>query len=784
MAAAATPQDFITERAYLSDSGGNLPLEQVFGQHFIPYSHGLSLGYRTGATWVRLRVIPPADGGDRLVLWITLPNSLDEVALFDPGLVLPHTALPSIEPRYSGDKHPLRPGDHRPIHLGFVIPTGQSSREVYLRLKTTGLHFLDVRAYEPHQAEAMELQQILVSILACSFLLLVLGWASLIYLQDRERVIGTFIVKQIAGITYVFLGFGLGRVFFHEHLADGKLDAFHNAVILATSFTAMVFELVFLSEFKPNRRLWRFTTLLPAIIVFAAGLMAAGQITLALMLNMSATILFSWLMFALALSGRIWQDHPDKAGNVLPRWLVVFYHALLQVITLPPLLSLLGASQIRWFGGIVSLYLYAFISSGLILVLLHTRHMQRERGRQETLIRLAAAEKDARDQHRRREEQTRFLATTSHELRTPLNGILGMAELALAPELTEAQRIDYIQRIVTSGHTLVEMISGVLDLGKIEAGSLELEQIDFDLLQLLDELEALYGGQASARGLVFRLNRHSALTRYVHGDPARLRQILANFMGNALKFTAKGSITLTARPLASHRFRFEVHDTGIGISLDAQHRLFQPYVQAESSTSRRYGGTGLGLSICRRLARLMGGEVGVSSEPGQGSCFWLETSLQPAREQHPPVSSSVEIEAVDLRGIRVLVADDTAVNRLIVSRMLQKLGVEVTEVDNGSLALDAVRQAIAAAHPPHVVLMDVQMPVMDGLEATREIRQLAGGEQIPIIALTAGALSEERDKALAAGVTDFATKPISMKQLQERIQAVLSSGRKVAGMDT
>jgi len=375
-----------------------------------------------------------------------------------------------------------------------------------------------------------------------------------------------------------------------------------------------------------------------------------------------------------------------------------------------------------------------------------------------------------------------FLANTSHELRTPLNGIVGLASLARDPALEAALRQRYLDQIVDSARALTAIISDILDLSKIEAGRLELERAVFDLGALLHGLQQTYAPLAAARGLALRFDIDAGARSGVSGDALRLRQVMGNFLSNALKFTHAGEITVRAwrrnaggHPERRERVRFEVHDTGVGIDAPARERLFQPFTQADESTTRRFGGTGLGLSICRELATLMGGEVGVSSEPGRGSCFWLELPLPEAALPAPPPAAP---EGGSLAGMRVLMVEDNPVNMLIAVAMLESWGVEVEQAGDGTQAVQAVQRALAFGQLPDAVLMDVQMPVMSGYEATRAVRALPGLAQLPhlpIVALTAAAMVDERERAHAAGMDDFLTKPID----PDRLRAALLRWRKV-----
>ena len=360
-----------------------------------------------------------------------------------------------------------------------------------------------------------------------------------------------------------------------------------------------------------------------------------------------------------------------------------------------------------------------------------------------------------------------FLANISHELRTPLNGILGLLDMSLDGHDPHAERRN-LELARESARVLADLLSDVLDLTKIEAGRLRIEEAAFDLRGLLGSLEAVYRVIAEGRNLFLRFDVGllEQGPSWVLGDALRVRQILANFLSNALKFTEVGGVELTVRrPVEQGPLRLEVRDSGPGIKPEVQERLFQRFEQGDASPTRRKGGTGLGLAICRDLAGLMGGSVGLNSTVGRGSTFWVELPLplvpEPERDAHAEDSSQ------GFAHLRVLVADDNPVNTLIAEAMLQRVEARVTGVADGQAALDAIRAAQAEGDPYDIIFMDIQMPVIDGLEATRILRRGHDAQQLPIIALTAGALQSERDAALDAGMNDFITKPVEREQIVE-----------------
>ena len=377
-----------------------------------------------------------------------------------------------------------------------------------------------------------------------------------------------------------------------------------------------------------------------------------------------------------------------------------------------------------------------------------------------------AAARDAAEAASR--AKSAFLANTSHEIRTPLNGLLGLARLAMREDLLDARRQQYLEQIVDSAQSLAGIMSDILDVSKIEAGKITLEAVAFDLRALLQAVHHAYLSIAQVKSLALLLRIDASLPAFVRGDPVRVRQILSNFITNALKFTERGQVQIEAGATAHGTLRLAVTDTGPGVPEKTQALLFTPFSQGDSSTTRRYGGTGLGLSICRDLARLMGGQVGIVSSPGHGSTFWAELPL-PSAQPALPDSSNEVAELEQLHGARLLLVEDNPVNMMICAAMLEQWGAHVTQAFDGRAAVAAVHRAHRMGQPIDAVLMDVQMPVMGGHEAARELRDTYPSAVLPIIALTAAALVSERDDAIAAGMDDFLTKPIDATRLRQTL---------------
>ncbi len=366
-----------------------------------------------------------------------------------------------------------------------------------------------------------------------------------------------------------------------------------------------------------------------------------------------------------------------------------------------------------------------------------------------------------------------FLANMSHELRTPMNAIMGMTDLVIR-RTTDPKQLDQLGKVKQASEHLLDVINDILDLSKIEAGRMALESIRFTLDEVLDEVRALTAGEAAAKGLPVQIGLAPELSgREFLGDPQRIRQVLLNLLGNAVKFTASGmvsaSVETNGQQADGTRLRFTVRDTGIGITAQDQARLFTAFEQADGSTTRKYGGTGLGLAISKRLVLMMGGEIGVDSTPGEGSTFWFTICLAnaplafAAGEQARPDTAEARLRS-EFAGRRILLAEDEPINQEVSRELLEDVGLHVDIANNGAEAV-----ALAAAADYALILMDIQMPVMNGIEATREIRAMPGYEQVPILAMTANAFSEDRQRCLDAGMNDHIGKPVAPQRLFETL---------------
>ena len=377
--------------------------------------------------------------------------------------------------------------------------------------------------------------------------------------------------------------------------------------------------------------------------------------------------------------------------------------------------------------------------------------------------------------------KSEFLANMSHEIRTPMTAIIGYADLLLDPETSSSEQRSHIQTIRRNGEHLLSILNDILDLSKIEAGRMTTEKVACSPSAIIVDVASLMRVRAAEKGLFFEVQYQTQIPETIQSDPTRMRQVLMNLVGNAIKFTKTGGIRVLARCIVdgeASRLEVEVVDTGIGLSAEQQAGLFQPFAQADSSTTRQFGGTGLGLAICRRLAHMLGGDISLDSSLSRGSSFKFTVatgSLEGVRmfedltEAGIPETGAVVVnEKITAQvDVTVLLAEDGPDNQVLIAKHLTRAGITVTVVENGELALQKAMAAAMAGRPYDVVLMDMQMPVMDGYAATSELRRK--GYRGPIVALTAHAMAGDRERCIAAGCTDYLTKPIARKRLIDAV---------------
>ena len=532
-----------------------------------------------------------------------------------------------------------------------------------------------------------------------------------------------------------------------------------------------------LRELAPRLHQWsRLNLVLPFVLMpscFLAPQYAHALATIAITI---------WMVLALVCGIVVW-----RGGYQPARFFVLGFIALMLpgFVILPANLGLIpalvsNAQLLTLLGGTLDGLLLAFALAEQIRLLrnhLEQRVQERTQALTHSNAALLAAKTQAEVVSRHRID---FLSAMSHDIRTPLAGVIGMLKFALRDQTVRGRTQEYLRIGLHNGESLLTILNDILDFSKIDAGKLTLETVDFDLLALIGDATGIVQGQADAKSLLLRRELALDLPRYVRADPTRLRQILINLLGNAIKFTANGEVLLDVRCSRTpshhkdcHQIDFTISDTGAGIDADTLPRLFQKFEQADHSTTRRYGGTGLGLAICKQLVELMGGSIGVESRIGIGSRFHFSVPL-PSGSAPPADARHVPRNARHACRLHILCAEDVRTNQIIIGTLLEGMGHTVTIVENGEEVLRAL-----ASGPYDAVLMDGRMPMMDGEQAARLIR--AGGNQafpipdaqIPIIALTANASEHDRQRYLNAGMDDFLSKPVDEALLYQKIDALI-----------
>ncbi|WP_201221200.1 hybrid sensor histidine kinase/response regulator [Halochromatium roseum] len=800
---------------YLEDPRGELEFEAVIGsERFLAKDLGKdpNLGYDTSVWWVKVSLFSPR-GGQRL-LELPFPT-LDEVRVYlvdqASGVLLYQAA--------AGDLRPFaeRPTVHRNFVFPLQLPAGQPV-DLYLRAENQGSLTLGTLLWQPEAFQIATAKSNLALGLYFGILLALLAYNGLLYLSLRDPLYLWYLLF----VASMALGQGAWTGLFFAELWPGWPAWGNLATVMGFNLTGL-FGAIFSRIFLDTRRYapWADRILLLWAVIFGALAIVAPWSPH--QFNAMATSIAGLLFPAFAVGAGVqgWRNGVVSARFFMLAWTILLVGT-----------ALLGARNL---GLVPTSFLtrYAMqIGSALEMLLLSFALAERIT----ELRRLAAQAAEARAET---ETKSRFLAHMSHEVRTPMTGILGMAQLVLRSPL-QAQQRKYVQMIETSAESLLGILNDILDFSKMEAGKLRLERVPFDLRRLIERVMQLVEVAAQEKALALVVDYPDALARMYLGDSLRLTQVLTNLLSNAVKFTPAGEVRLRVRQPAPGRLRFEVEDTGIGMTPEEQGRLFAAFSQADTSTTRHFGGTGLGLAISQQLVTLMGGRIEVWSESGRGSCFSVDIEAavvldedgcpedvdakdncdedscdevardeaepddgfreEPHAKEADPEASLVHPPPFSLQlqsnghgdapptadgfrkihdvkpkpgeqpplfaGRRLLLVEDNFINRELVLGFLRNTGLLIETAENGQQAVDK-----HAGNRFDLILMDVQMPVMDGYEATQRIRVMDA--KVPIIALTANAFPEDIAKSQTAGMNDHLSKPISARDLLSRIECYL-----------
>ncbi|MEK6805447.1 MAG: 7TM diverse intracellular signaling domain-containing protein [Pseudomonadota bacterium] len=725
---------------YLAETRPPLTLEQVrstaLTDAFRPVTQKIiNRGFDTTPVWYRVELrnqSSPAAGLNDWLLEFGYPL-LDEIDLY----VLRSDG--QVESVRTGDRRPLAAGqlDHRKMVLPLRLASGERV-QLYLRVHTESTHLLNLRLHRPSGfLEKTGFENLWFGIYFGLMLGLALyNFFILLSVRDLAYVYHVMYILSMSALQLDLHGFS------RQYLWAGP--DWPNVSMPGTVAGAILFSLLFTRSLLQTR-----LHSLPLHRMLDIGLLlSAICIGLALFAPYSVSMPF----------------------NTLASALIVIMLVISGVGMLRKGVRAAQLYLIAWSVYLVGIVLRALEGMGVIApTLLSEYGTQFGSAAVVTLLSLALADRINFERGQRAAAQaatsakSEFLARMSHELRTPMNAILGFTQLALR---SGAQRIEHLQHIESASHSLLRLINDILDLSRVEAGKLTLVSSRFELSQLLQRISDLFSMQAARKPLTLKVLAPSGLGAGLIGDSLRLEQVLVNLVGNAVKFTESGEIELAVVQVSRREghitLEFSVRDTGMGMTAEQQQRLFKPFEQADSSITRRFGGSGLGLAISRQLVELMGGQIGVESELTRGSRFHftIEMALADPAQPTPAPAAAPASSGDRMRGIRILLVEDNALNRELACEVLRDAGAEVSVAENGAEAVDAVQ-----TQGFDMVLMDVQMPVMDGYEATRRIRQLPGLAGLPIIAMSASAMAEDRAAAAAAGMNDYLTKPFDIGQV-------------------
>lgn len=738
--------------SWLCDTSGNKALDEI-RQHLQTLHHPVIVfGYEKGACWFHFRLENADTKSLDLILHLNYPI-LDSVELFAPGSTRPYLQM--------GDKFPFA---QRPIATrAFVIPLqlapGQG-QDYFLRIASTSSMNvpLTLSSTENYIGAHETTEWIHGAGFGITIGLIV--YHLFLWLAVRERIYRFYVLYMSSALFYIFCFEGMAFELWPT------LPGWNAHAQLFFVFLMLASGALFARDYLRTSEWHRADRILKAV----AGI-DLGAVALQFMLPLGTGYKLQPVLALITMLAII--------GVAVMRWRSGLREARLFLLSWGLLLGMATIISLQSFGAFPSLPFLltlngmeiAFILQQVLLALAladRLNILKQEKTAQQQAIMRAEAESAAK---------TEFLARMSHEIRTPMNALMGITQLLQDTSLDRVQK-NYVDTLNSSGHALLNVINDILDYSKISAGKIELEMIDFNLLNLIDECIQVFSLSAREKSLSLICERSRDLPSHVRGDAGRLRQIILNLLSNAIKFTDYGNIFLRVgvEEVSSSRvrLRIEVEDNGVGIPAEKLPHLFESFMQADPSTSRQYGGSGLGLAISRQLVELMHGKISVSSTVGQGTLFRFTVLLKTATASPPlPDPREIAISPMLFAGTHALVVEDNPINQLVIHGFLQKVGIEARLASGGQEALDILQ---SGAEKFDIIFMDCEMPFMDGFETTRRLRHWEQVSQTPahiIIALTAHALPEHRERCLASGMNDYLSKPLLLSRLVEKLHGIL-----------